>query len=164
VAIFQVRAKICYSRHLTFRTRQARSGRCAGRTSMSHRTVMSWRQKKTLFIGHGGRVERTCADSMPKCVACGRNLTIRTRQTRPDDRAGCTRVSDKTGRCSRIYETRYLGRGGLVKKTPGSNVPKYVDCGRHLTLRTRQARPGWCAGGARVAHNSGRFYREYKAP
>jgi len=47
---------------------------------------------------------------------------------------------------SRKYEALYLGRGGRVQKTPTDNVPKYVDCGGHITFRTRQARPDWCGG------------------
>jgi len=56
------------------------------------------------------------------------------------------------------------GKLGRVQKMPTDNVPKYVDCGRHLTFRTRQARPGGCRGRSRVAHKTGRYSRKYEAP
>jgi len=151
-------------RHLTFRTRQARPGMCGGRTRVSHRTGGYSRKYETPFLGCGGRVQRTPTDNVPKYVDCGRHLIFRTRQARPGGCGGRTRVSYRTGAYSRKYEAHNLGRGGRVQKTPTDNVPKYVDCGRHLTFRTRQARPGGCGGRTRVSHRTGRYSRKYEAP
>jgi len=122
------------------------------------------RKYETPYLGRGGRVQKTPSDDVPKYVDCGRHLTFRTRHARPGGCGGLTRVSHMTGGYSRKYEAPYLGRGGRVQKTPTDNVPRYVDCGRHLTFRTRQARPGGCGGLTRVSHGTGGYSRKYEAP
>jgi len=151
-------------RHLTFRTRQARPGGCGRRTRVSQRAGGYSHKYEAPYLGRGGRVQKTPTDDVPKYVDCGRHLTFRTRQTRPGGCRGRTRVSHRAGGYSHRYEVLYLGRGGRVQKTPTDNVPKYVDCGRHLTFRTRQARPGGCGGRTGVSHRTGRYSRKYKAP
>jgi len=151
-------------RHLTFRTRQARPGGAGGRTRVSHRADGYSHKNEAPYLGRGGRVQKTPTDTVPKYVDCGRHLTFRTRQARPGGCDGRTRVSHRTGGYSRKYEAPYLGRGGRVQKTPSDNEPKYVDCARHLTFRTRQARPGGCGGRTRVSHRTGGYSRKYEAP
>jgi len=151
-------------RRLTFQTRQARPGGCGGRTRVSHRTGSFSRKCETPFLGRGGRVQKTPTDNVPKYVDCGRHLTCRTRQARPGGWGGHTRVSHRPGRHSHKCEIPHLGFGGRTEKTPTDHVPKYVDCGRHLTFQTRQARPGGCLGRTCVSHRTGSFSRKYKTP
>jgi len=141
-------------RHLTFRTRQARPGGCGGRTRVSQRTGGFSRKYEAPYLGRGGRVQKTPTHNVPKYVNCGRHLSFRTGQACPGGCGGRTRVSQRTGGYSRKHEAPYLGRGGRVQKSPTDNVSKYVDCGRHSTFRTRQARPGGCGGRTRVSHRT----------
>jgi len=131
---------------------------------VSHRTSGYSSKYEAPYLCRGGRVEKTATDNVPKHVDCGRHLTFRTRQALPGGCGGLTRKSHKTGGYSRKYEASYLGRGGRVQKTPTDNVPKYVDCGRHLTFRTRQARPCGCGDRTRVSHRTGGYSRKYEAP
>ena len=151
-------------RHLTLRARQARPGGCGGHTRVSRGTVGYSRKYETPHLGRGGRVQKTPSDNVPEYVDCGRHLTFRTRQARPGGCGGRTRVSHRTGGYSRKYEAPCLGRGGRVQKTPTDNVPKYVNCGRHLTFRTRQARPGGFGGLKRVSYMTGGYSRKYETP
>ena len=131
---------------------------------MCHRTGGYSRKYEAPYLGRGGRVQKMPTDNVPKYVDCGRHLTFRTRQARPGGCGGRTRVSHRTGGYSRTYEAPYLGRGGRVQKMPTDNMPKYVDCGRHLTCRTRQARPSWCDGRTRVCLRTVGYLRLYEAP
>jgi len=151
-------------RHLTFRTRLARPGGCGGRTRVRHRTSCYSHTYRAPYFGRDGRVPKTPTDNVPKYVDCGRHLTCRARRARPGGCGGRTRESHRTGGYSRKYEAPNFGRGARVQKTPTDNVPKYVDCGRHMTLRTRQARPGGCGGRTRVSHRNVGYSRKYEAP
>jgi len=155
---------VACGRHLTFRARPARPGGRGGRTRVSDRTGGYSRKNKAPYLGRGGRVQKTPTDNVPKYVDCGRHMTFRARPARPEGGGGRTSVSPRTGAYSRKYEAPYLGRGGRVQKTPTDNVPKYVACGRHLTFRTRQARPGGCGRRTRVSHRTGGYSRKYEAP
>jgi len=151
-------------RHLTFRTRQARPRGCGGRTRVSYRTRTYLCKYKAPFRGRGAHVQITPTVIVFKYVDCGRHLTFCTRPARPGGCGGRTRASNRTGRYSHKYEAPYRGRRGRVQKTPTDNVPEYVDCGRHLTFRTRQARPGGCGGRPRASYRAARHSRKYEAP